>query len=292
MYDPTFREGGGGDVLHEGPPPLLRAQLDALVDLMEAAFELALAPDAEQGLRDAFETWYAGAGPEARERFAALVAPRASLALAARQGDATAVEAGLQAFRKSLDERLAADPDTPPHRLVRAVLVRRQTVPWPGTPPVHAPAADAWLEAVEFLVSLARNEDFEPTSGQVAVLTEDLAAALHGESQATRERLRDLHRTWLRLKAVWDGADVGRRLALRWKAVDLLARSLPPERKVEVGPHGDLKAYARAAKTLASTQSGYEAWSSLARQPVVVLAVMDAWLGPVAPGGDQVLLYR
>ena len=292
MYDPTFREGSPSDVLLEGPPPLLRAQLNAFVDLTEAAFALALAPDAEQGLRDALETGYEGASAAERVAFATLVAPRSALAEAARRGDQAALEQGLQTFRRALDARLAAAPDSPPHRKVRDLLVERRATPWPGTPPVHAPAGFAWLEMVEFLVSLARNADYEPTPGQVQVLGRELASPLHAEDVATRTRLRDVHRTWLRLKATWDAADVGRRLTLRWKALDLLVRALPPERRIEVGEPGDLEAYARAASTLARTQSGYEAWSNLARHPDAVLEVVDAWLGPLPAARDHVLLYR
>jgi len=292
MYDPTFREGKPSDVLLEGPPPLLRAQLDAFVDLLEAAFALALAPDTEQALRDAFETWYEEAPQTERVDFATLVAPRSALAAAARRGESAVMSKGLEAFRRALDARLSTAPGTLPHRKVRDVLVQRQATPWPGTPPVHAPAAAAWLEMVEFLVSLARNDDFEPTAGQVQVLERELASPLHGQDATTRARLRDIHRTWLRLKADWDRVDVGRRLVLRWKALDLLVRALPPERRIEVGKPGDLEAYARAASTLASTQSGYEAWSNLARQPDAVLAVVDGWLGTLPPSRDQVLLYR
>ena len=292
MYDPVFREGRLSDVLLEGPPPLLRAQLDAFVDLTEAAFALALAPDTEQGLRDALETWYDGAPEGERIAFATLVAPRSALAEAARRGDAAAVEQGLQTYRRALDARLSAAPGTVPHRLVRDLLVERQATPWPGTPPVHAPAAAGWLELVEFLVSVARNDDFEPTPGQVQVLERELASPLHALGVGTRTRLRDVHRTWLRLKATWDAADVGRRLTLRWKALDLLVRALPPDRRIEIGEPGDLEAYARAAATLARTQSGYEAWSNLVRQPAAVLEVVDAWLGPLPAGRDHVLLYR
>lgn len=292
MYDPTFREGRPSDVLLEGPPPLLRAQLHAFVDLTQAAFELALAPDVEQGLRDALETWYDGAAEEERVAFAGLVAPRSLLASAARSGNTAAFEQGLQTFRRVLDERLAAAPDSPPNRRIRALLVDRQATPWPGSPPVRAPAAAAWLELVEFLVSLARNEDFEPTAGQAQVLVRELAPPLHAQGAEPRGRLRDIHRTWLRLKATWDGADVARRVALRWKVLDLLVRALPPDRRIEVGGPGDLEAYARAASTLARTQSGYEAWSNLARHPVAVLEVVDAWLGPLPAARDHVLLYR
>jgi hypothetical protein len=292
MFDPTFREGSGSDVLLEGPPPLLRAQLDGFVDLMEAAFALALAPDAEQALRDAYETWYAKSTETERVAFATLVAPRTALAAAARRGEAGVLDEGLQAFRRALDQRLSAAPGIVPHRLVRDLLVERQATPWPGMPPVHAPAAAAWLEMVEFLVSLARNEDFEPTTGQVEALGRELAAPLHGLDLPIRTRLRDVYRTWLRLEADWDRADVGRRLALRWKALDLLARALPPERRIAVGKPGDLQTYARAAAALARTQSGYEAWSNFARQPAAVFEIVDAWLGPLPASRDHVLLYR
>ena len=69
-------------------------------------------------------------------------------------------------------------------------------------------------------------------------------------------------------------------------------RALPSDRRIEIGGPGDLEAYARAASTLARTQSGYEAWSNLARHPAAVLEVVDAWLGPLPAARDHLLLYR
>lgn len=292
MFDPVFREGRPSDVLHEGPPPLLRSQIDAYVDLLEAAFDLVLRPSDEQDLRDALEGDYAGADESARRELAVFLAPRAALGVQARSGDAAAVRKGLGTFRQALDHRLTTAPGTPVHGIVRRVLARRREVAWPGTPPIGAPAADAWLDLVEFVVSLGRNEDYEPTDGQTEVLRRDLGVVLHGQPEAVRSRVRDAHLTWLHLKARWDASQAADRLALRWKAVALCARALPPARRIEVGSPGDLVAYARTAALLAGTQSGYAAWSNLARHPEALFAEVDAWLGPVEEGADHPLAWR
>jgi hypothetical protein len=44
MYEPRFREGKPGDVLADATSPLLRGDLDAFVDLFEAAYDVALSP--------------------------------------------------------------------------------------------------------------------------------------------------------------------------------------------------------------------------------------------------------
>ncbi|MHC5011060.1 MAG: hypothetical protein ACYTG6_08940 [Planctomycetota bacterium] len=292
MFDPRFREGQPGDVLHAGPPPLLRSQLDGFVDLCEAAFDLAIPSGREQDLRDALELAYGEGTPVDREGFRALVAPIASLRSKARRGDDVGVQAGLSGFRRALDQELAAAPDRAANRIVREVLQLRQQSVWPGTPPVHGAAAAAWIELVEFLVALGRNAGVHPTEGQSAQLIRDTGAVLHGSPEGVRRRLRDAHRVWLRVKAQWDVADVDRRLALRWTAVRLVAAIMPPSRRIEPGPDGDLQAYARAAGALGEAEPAFDAWVNLAANPEAVLVAVDRWLGPLPDERDDTLLYR
>ena len=292
MFDPDFRAGRPSDVLHEGPPVLLRAQVDAYVDLVEAAFELALRPEDEQALRDALEIEYGTADGARRAALADLVAPCAALRARARAGDAAALSTGLAVFRVALDQRMTAAPGTETHQVLRRALARLTETQWPGTPPLSVAAGDAWLAMVEFVSSLGRNEDVEPTEGQRETVRRELALALQNAPVDLRERLRNAPAAWLRTKAAWDASDIVRRLALRWKAVGLLVRALPRERRIQVEERGDLPTYARAGEAVARTQSAYEAWANLASHPAEVLDLLDAWLGSIAQGEDHILLYR
>lgn len=292
MFDPTFREGRASDRLHDGPPPLFRSALHAYVDLFEASFGLALRRERETALRDALETAYEGWDEEARTRFLALVAPLASTRQAARAGDKHAVARARTAFLRAVDERLAAAPDTPVAKVVRAAVARKLEVPWAGTPTIRGTDADAWLDGVELLVSLARNEDFRATPGQRDALTRELATAFGSVPVATRRRLSIAHHNLLRLEAAWDQASLARKIDLRWKAMGLLARLLPREKRITVGTTGDLAAYARAAAILRPTQSAYAAWSNAAAHPTRVWETVDAWLGPIDAAADHPLLYR
>jgi hypothetical protein len=292
MFEPNFREGRPEMVLVVGPPPLLRAEVDAFVDLFEGAFSVALLRDREQALRDAIETDYAKASESERRAFASLVAPRAALKERARKGEPGAVPEGLTSFRLVLDATLPTASEARWPRLVEEELARCRETAWPGSPPVPVPAADTWLELVEFVVSVGRNADFEPTLGQRTALRRTLAAGLHGADPAVRTRLAGIHKTWLGLKSKWDRSGVDDRLALRWKLVGLLARALPPELRIAVGDAGDLGAYARTATALSRTQSAFDAWANLARNPAIVLTEIDAWLGPVDAAKDHTLLYR
>jgi hypothetical protein len=292
MFDPRFRAGRAGDLLAEGPPPLLRSQLDAFVDLLEASFDLAVPVTHEQRIRDAFERTYAQSSSLEREGFAGLVAPLPSLRGMLRRGDRAGAEEGLAAFRRALDLRLAAAPSREEHLLTAQVLQLRQRVAWPGDPPVPASAAVAWLELTGFLAAIARNEVIEPTIGQRAQLEADLAEPLHRAPEPMRRRLREGHRTWLRTKAAWDEAQVGKRLRLRWAAIAVVERLLPHGDQAVHLRDGDLEAYARAARAVATAERPFDAWINLAANPALVLEQLDAWLGPAPPGEDEPLLCR
>ncbi len=291
-FDPRFRLGPADEVLVKGPPPLRRADVDAFVDLLQASFDLRVPADKERALRDALETDFGKADPAARARLLALTEPIDDLCAAAAKRDLGTTERGLETFRRALDAFLAETPDAPSSRLVGEVLRARGRAAWDGEPPIHAPAADAWLDLVELVVSLGRNEDVEPTPGQRSVVREELGAAFHGLDPKVRTRLLHAHRTLVRLEAHWDAADEARRLVLRMDAAHLLADALPEDERITVEEGGDAVRYARVATLLRTVQSDYEAWSSLAHQVAPVLDLVDRWLGPPPLEGAGALLAR
>jgi hypothetical protein len=292
MFEPRFREGRGGDVLVAGTPALLRGQVDAFVDLFEAAFDLAFAAPDEQVLRDAVEGRFAAWPAGERESFLELVAPITALREKGRRGDVEGMKAGQRAFWIALDRRIQAAPREAPQRLLVEALEKRQRTTWRGVPAIHAVAADAWLELNAFLVGVGRNETFEPTAGQRTTLVEELDRALHPQPEAVRERVRQAHRVWLLVKARWDAASQTQRYALRWQVVRLLARILGPARLAEPAVGPTPADYARAAHDVASRLSPYDAWSNLARQPAATLEALLKGLDVVEPLPEHALLYR
>ena len=68
LYAPTFRPGAATDVLVPGRPALTRGDVDAFVDLFEAAFDLSLPLAEEQDLRDRIEVDFEKADNEACRR--------------------------------------------------------------------------------------------------------------------------------------------------------------------------------------------------------------------------------
>jgi hypothetical protein len=292
MFEPRFREGKPGDVLVKGEPGLARGNLDAFIDLTEAALDMAWPARDEQELRDALETAFYAAGEDGRRAFLELVRPVTSLREKGRSGDIEGLRAGQRAFVIALDRRIHSAPREKQHRLVTEGIEKSQRAVWKGIPAIRASAADAWLEAGLLLVGLGRNERFEPTDGQRSALQEELDVGLHGQAEAVRERLRLFHRTWLFVKARWDQATDARRFALRWEAVRLLARLLPPEKTVTVVPGPSLADYSREAARVAAQLPAYDAWSNAARHPELVLEALKKGLELPEPLPEHVLLYR
>jgi hypothetical protein len=218
--------------------------------------------------------------PEARRRAVlALADGLGDLRTAARDGDAVRVDLGLAEFRRGLDRFLTDGGAAPPATGLADLLRMRRREAWPGDPPIHAAAAAAWLDLVECVVSLGRNEDLEPTDGQRSVVFADLGRAFGDLDAPTRRRLLEVHRPWLRLQAAWmDGTPV-HRLALRFRMLRLLAGALPEAKQITLGDGNDMVAYARGATLMRTVQSGYDAWSNLARRPADVLDAVEAWLG-------------
>ena len=292
MYEPRFREGKPGDVLVEGEPGLLRGSVDGFVDFTEAALDLAWPEKGEQDVRDAVETAFGTWKEEERRSFLDLVSPLASLREKGKAGEVEAVNAGKRAFVIGLDKRIHAAPRDKVNRLVTEGIERAQRVVWKGIPAIKSAAADAWLEAATLLVGLGRNERPEPTEGQRTTLTEELDLALHPQPEAVRERMKAFHRSWLWVKARWDQASDARRFALRWEAVRLLARLLPPEKALTVNAGPELADYAREAARVAERIGAFDAWSNVARHPEAVFEALKKGLELPDTAPDQTLLLR
>lgn len=292
MFEPRYREGKPGDLLVKGEPGLLRGNLDAFVDLSEAALDLAWPARDEQELRDALETAFSAADEEGRKTFLELVTPVTMLREKGRTGDIEGLKAGERAFVIALDRRIHAAPRERQNRLVTDGIEKSQRAAWKGIPAIRTSAADAWLEAGLLLVGLGRNERLEPTDGQRSALTEELDLALHGQPEAVRERLRLFHRMWLLVQARWDQAPDARRFALRWEAVRLLARLLPEDKSITVVPGPALADYSREAARVAARFAAYDAWGNVARHPELVLEAFKKGLDLPDPVPEHVLLYR
>ncbi len=274
LYGPTFREGVPSDVLIEGDPALARGHIDAFVDLLESAFELALPAHQEQDLRDVLEANFESGTVDARRRWLALVKDLPSMRDAVRGGNRREGRAGLRAFRTALDQRIARYPIQTASQIVKKALERRHQVVWPGSPPVKGGAVDAYLELAVFTSSLGRNEAVKPTVGQRKALIEELRKAFHGASEDKRKELDRMNRTWLRVKAAWDKADEKTQFALRMACVRFVATSLPPDKKVKVGSAEGLTGYAREAKRVCEPQNAFDAFSNVARRPAEMLKVI------------------
>jgi hypothetical protein len=292
MFEPRFREGSGGDTLVEGSPALLRGHVDGYVDLIEASFDLGLSATDELALRDAVEVAYGRWSGADRQAFIDLVLPVAGLRAKGHAGGVVELEAGQRAFLIALDRRIQAAPRDKPYRLVTEALERGQRTAWKGVPAIRQSAAEAWLETAQLLVGLGRNEAFEPTAGQREALLTQLDAELHGQPEAVRERVRLAHRSWSFVKARWDAAPPARRFQLRWEAVKLLARAMPPERVFQprVGP--EPTDYVREASVVAGRVSAYDAWFNLARQPTFTFEALTKGLELPDAAPKHLLLNR
>ncbi|MDJ0973962.1 MAG: hypothetical protein QNJ98_05845 [Planctomycetota bacterium] len=292
LYEPTFRAGSPGDVLVPGKPALTRGHLDAFVDLFESAFDLALPLAAEQDLRDRIEVDFEKADNEQRAAWIGLVKDLPAMRVAAKAGRTGEVRAGLRSFRLALDKRMVAAPRHPVHMLLTLQLERRYIPLWPGNPPVAAGPAQAYLEAVEFVVGLGRGEAVPVSVTQRRMLEERLRRGLFTQPQAVREELAAFHRLWLAAKAAWDRGDDSARFRARWSAVLLMSRLLPEAERVEIEPGPTLKAYAAAATKVREAQSGYDAIATAARNPATVLVVLKTGLSLDVKPDAPTFLFR
>ncbi len=274
LYGPKFREGAPSDVLVQGEPALARGHLDAFVDLLEAAFELALTARQEQDLRDALEANFESGSPDARRQWLSMVEDLPAMRDAVRKGNRREGRAGLRAFRTVLDQRIARYPTQTTSQIVKKALERRHVVVWPGDPPVKGGDVDVYLELIAFVSSLGRNEAFTPSVGQRTAIIDELRKAFHKSPEATRKELDRMNRTWLRVKATWDDADEKTQFTLRMACVRFVALSLPPDKKVKVEPAEGLTGYAREAKRVCEPQTAFDAFSNVARRPDEVLKML------------------
>jgi hypothetical protein len=291
MYEPVFREGKPGDVLVDGSPGLVRGDLDAFVDLTEAAFDVAIPAADEQSLRDTLEVGFGAAMGEKREAFLATVRPLASIREALRKGDAAAARTGLEAFRRAVDQRLRDLPSSRASQVLEQVLGRRHETAWPGTPEVHGGAADAYVDLAAFVTSLGRNEAVEATPGQRQALVRDLDAAFRAKEAPLRERLRSAHRLWIYVKAKWRASADAQRFRMRWEGVKAVARVLPPEHRREVTEGPELADYARFAAAVAAPVGAFDALGNVARDPVALFEAVERGLAVPRDLPEAVLLY-
>jgi hypothetical protein len=292
MYDPVFREGKPGDVLVKGEPALLRGDLDAFVDLTQAAFDVSIPADREQKLRDALEIGFGAAAADKRQAFLDVVRPVTSLREKARLGDKDGVREGLEAFRRAIDQRLQDLPKSVASRLLGDLLSRRYEVVWKGDPEINGCAADAYLEMAAFVASLGVNENVAATPGQVDALRRDLDGALRAKPKEVRERVLKAQRLWLVTKSRWTEADVAKRFPLRWEAVRLAARALPPGETYEVQPGPTLRDYARESGNVAMKVSGYDTFANIARNPQALFEALEKGLDLPQDPPDDLLTLR
>ncbi len=278
MYDPRFREGAPSDALAKGPPQLSRGHLHAFVDLFEAAFDVALPAASEQALRDAMETAYVDGDLAWREALFDLTDPIVNLRCCARCGNTSGVRGCLRSFRRAVDERVRKDPKHPVHRILLQVLEQRHEVIWLGDPEVKRLAADAYLEMVQFVTSLGRNQTVKFSPGQQGALRDYLARDLRRLAKAEREKLEVAHRTWLLVKARWDRGRDTTRFRMRREAVLLLARLAPTEGGLTVDPGSTLKTYAAAASKVAAADRPFDAATAVARNPKVLFKALTQGL--------------
>jgi len=292
MFDPRFREGAPSDALFQGPPRLSRGHLNAWIDMFEAAFDLALPAPTEQKLRDGLEEGFASATAAEREALLETSDTIVALRRQARCCDWPGVRASLRRFRADVDKRLRAAPQSVVSRLITSVLRRRHEVVWLGEPEVKQLSADAYLEMVLFMASLGRNETVSLTPGQRSALQDYLGGELCKRNCCCRTKLARAHRTWLRIKARWDRSRDERRLALRWEAVQLLARLVPQAGGLKVRVGGDVKAYAREASKVAAADRAFDAVTGLARNPLPLFESFIRGLGLEAPCSPCTFLFR
>ena len=164
-----------------------------------------------------------------------------NLRCCARCGNRSGVRSCLRSFRRSIDQRTRKKPADPVNRILLKVLERRHEVVWVGDPEVKRLAADSYLEMVQFVTSLGRNESVAFSSGQRSALRDYLARDFRRLSKATREKLEGVHRTWLLVKARWDRGRDTRRFRMRREATLLLARLAPVKGGLTVDPGTNLE---------------------------------------------------
>jgi hypothetical protein len=292
MVDPRFREGAPSDLLEAGPPPLSRGHLNAFVDLFEAAFDIALPRDVEQALRDALENDFAAGTKADREALLDLVDGIVNIRCCARCCNNRGVRRCLRAFRVAIDRRLRKAPGDAANRILSHALERRHKVTWLGRPEVKALSADAYLEAVQFVASLGRNEEIQLTPGQLAALRDYLGRDLRPLPEAVRAKIARSHHVWLHVKARWDRSRDARRLAMRWEAVRLMARLVPRTGGMKIVPGPGLKEYAREAARVAAADRPYDAVTALARNPELLFEALDRGLDLARDRQVFTFMYR
>ena len=278
MYDPKFREAGPFDVLVKGEEPLLRTHVDAFVDLVEAAYEVALTADEERGLRDSIETSFPAWDADARARFLHRMIERAVAHRALLSHDASAAKAALSAFASDVDGRIEAAPTAAFHQPLRQAKTRRASVFSPGEPPVTNSAEDAFEDLVHFLVCVARNEDRALTEGQRTTVRAETQRVLDASGPMMRRHYARMHRLWLFVKSRWDAEETPGKMRMRWAAIRAF-KTITQSGAAPAAMNGDLAAYAKAAAEIAATLAPFDAYVAAFQQPQVVLTAALEGIG-------------
>ncbi len=290
MFDPRFREGAPSDALVKGPPRLSRGHLNAYVDMLEAALDIALSAEDEQALRDALENRFDAANAKDREAFLSTTDLIVPMREQARRGNGASVHEMLRRFRGGMDEQIRAKPTDTVSVLITRAVKRRHEVLGTGEPPLKGMAADAYIELVEFIASLARNQRVRLSPGRRSALRDYMAKDLLKLDRKVREKLARAHRFWLRTKARWDHSKDVRRFLLRWEAVKLAARLTPGTMKI--APGNELTAYARESARVAGAMEAFDAVTALGRNPAALFEAVTKGLALKDPEPTFSFMYR
>jgi hypothetical protein len=280
LFDPQFREGRPTELLLEGDPPLLRGTLDALIDAVETAEDVALTLAEEQAIRDEVENAWPTMADAERRWFDRVSTERDRMrpALGATV-DAAARDAYLKTFVADLAARTGAAKPKAWAAVVRRAAERRAKPFSPEPAPAgDTGAIDAFEELVVFLVSVARNSELTPTEGQRAAVRPSIRETMDASGPAVRRIYARMGRFWGFVRARWDGSDEVARLRLRW-SVEKFFRKIA---KLPV-PQGavilDLPGYATLAAEVAAALNAPDAYTSAFANPGDLVGAVAEGLG-------------
>ena len=133
---------------------------------------------------------------------------------------------------------------------------------------------------------------FHSAVGQLGALRQELSVCPTVRDPALRERIGRAHRLWIATKSRWIAADEAKRFKMRWEAVRLVAKMLPPGREHAVIPGPELGDYARQASAVAVGQNGFDALANLARNPARVFESLERGLGVPKDLPESVMFSR
>ena len=272
LFDPAFREGRPAEGLVLGGVPLLRGDLDALVDAIEAGWDTALATGEEQALRDGIESAWRKLPAEMHDLVKRATVAKAAATGALSRGDAATGHAALRTYADEWAAKAESGGAASWADALRVARTRRVTiVAVAGDPPVSGAAMDALEATASFLLSLARNDATAVTDGQRAAVREEARKTFGSAGPVVRARYAAAHRLWLLVKAKWDGADASQRLRARFAAVAAVRRLQHAAPWTPAHPEDEnLKGYARAAAATAASSPLFDAYTAAFANPEIL----------------------